>query len=404
MANPSYESIKGLKKLKSQIKAGAHLNESFELLIEKLVGKYGDNDAVWKSDLTQLSQIHQFLLNELIRDSKLTKDSFDQKFIETTRSFKRLASDSKHHQMLYRMVALNKVQNYVFIGDIHSDPICIYKILSDLDFVANHNTCEAIHLVFTGDYVDRGKNHLETLSVVLLLKYLFSDQVTLLQGNHDGGKRKEDKSIELPYRIPGEDDPMNYFPLFCDELANQNKTFAIALTDLYLDWFSKLPVIASVYQNGSCYLAVHGGLPRPSLTLGQEGAIELEENFYDHIKSLKHFTDEVLKDYLGATIINNMMWSDPDRNGEGLRLDKKRFRFTEKHFDAFVEEFDVDYMIRGHEAHEEGVVSYFGERLYTNFASGLFEHGEVNNTTAYDFVKPHVMVLFEDGRLECVRL
>ena len=394
-----------LKELKEKLQKGLNLRDSFENLVDTWIGKCGLNDDIWSADLSKLSNVHSFLLSDLLNQAT-KEDSRHLETINRIRSFKSFALNPvfSHNQAVQRIVPLNKSQTYIFIGDVHSDPDCLYKILAHTDFVSKYNTKEALHLVFTGDYVDRGKNHLETMSIILLLKYLFSNQVTLLQGNHDGGVRGADKKIVLPYRLIEEDNPMDYFPLFCDALAKENESFSNTLTDLYLEWFSKLPVLATVYQKKKCYLAVHGGLPRPTLTLGLEGEEAKPEDWFSHIKSLSQFTDGLLKDYLGVSIIFNMLWSDPDCDGQDLKLDKKRFRFTESHFNAFVDAFEVDYLIRGHEAHEEGVVSYFDDRVFTNFASGPLERGRVNKTTAYEFVKPHIIQVTKDGKLEQVSI
>ena len=281
---------------------------------------------------------------------------------------------------------------------------CIYRLLDKTDFVNEYLENGSTHLVFTGDYVDRGKNHLEVLSVILMLKYLFSDAVTLLQGNHDGGKRHDDGSIVLPYRIPVEDDQMSYFPMFTDELAKRNETFSAEMTEQYFEFFNRLPLIASVCINEKCIMAVHGGLPRPRLDYGVDEKSLENVNYYDYIGNLADLTSQEQLDFLERSSVENMMWSDPEREGEPLKSESKRFRYSKEHFESFIEQFDLDLIIRGHEAHEEGVVSYFENRLYTNFASGVFESGVENESTAYDFVKGHIIEWNADEELHILKL
>jgi len=397
MGQSSNDLVQCMKRLKDRILNGDNLEKPFEDLVDLCIGRYGLNSHVWEADLSRLCETHSFLMSEINKLTITESELYEKDSLRQTMSFKEFAGNGYHNKAHQRITPLNKDSKYVFVGDVHSDPICIYKLLSDINFVKNYGNQNAIHLVFTGDYVDRGKNHLETLSVILLLKYLFADQVTLLQGNHDGGRRLEDGTIELPYRLFEEEDQMDYFPLFCDALSNKNRSFSDDMTDKYLDFFSNLPVIASIVHNDTCYLAVHGGIPRARLDLGKNEESFKSTSYFDHLNSLSDFTDGQIKDYLGVSVIFNMLWSDPDRNGEALKYDKKRFRFTEAQLHVFLERFGVDYIIRGHEAHEEGVVSYYGGLVYTNFASGPLSHGTDNDSTAYDFVKPHILILSDQG-------
>lgn len=50
---------------------------------------------------------------------------------------------------------------------------------------------EALDYLFLGNYVDRGKNSLETICTLLALKLKFPDHIHLLRGSH------EDKRINL---------------------------------------------------------------------------------------------------------------------------------------------------------------------------------------------------------------
>lgn len=383
---------------------GLFLFDDFQEMIHDVIGDFGLNHEVWTKQLNALCSAHQFLIDEIVKDLDSENCSNTSLIVSKTKSFRKATNLGKHSTTGQRIVVLNKPQSYIFVGDIHSDPVSVYRLLEKTDFISRYLEDGSIHLVFTGDYVDRGKNHLEVLSAILMLKYLFSDAVTLLQGNHDGGKRLDDGSIALPYRIPIEDEPMSYFPMFTDELARRNETFSFDMTDRYFDFFNRLPLIASVCTGEKCVMAVHGGLPRPRLDYGiDESSIE-NRDLYGYIAALNDLTSKELVDFLDRSCVENMMWSDPEREGEPLKFESKRFRYSKEHFESFIEQFDLDIVIRGHEAHEEGVVAYFDNRLYTNFASGLFEGGMANNSTAYDFVKGHVIEWDENEEIHIVQL
>ena len=66
-------------------------------------------------------------------------------------------------------------------GDIHGDLTHLDEILEQTDFFNDPN----VILVFTGDYIDRGKKSLETITQILWLQVNFPDRFIPLRGNHE---------------------------------------------------------------------------------------------------------------------------------------------------------------------------------------------------------------------------
>ncbi|PHJ21740.1 serine threonine-protein phosphatase pp2a catalytic subunit, partial [Cystoisospora suis] len=65
------------------------------------------------------------------------------------------------------------------VGDIHGqfhDLLEIFKCAG---------TCPSVNFLFLGDYVDRGFNSVESVSLVFLLKVRYRHRVTLIRGNHE---------------------------------------------------------------------------------------------------------------------------------------------------------------------------------------------------------------------------
>ena len=68
------------------------------------------------------------------------------------------------------------------IGDIHGQYYDFMKILSLIGNIEESLPCK---LLFLGDYVDRGANSVEVITLILALKLNYPKDVILLRGNHE---------------------------------------------------------------------------------------------------------------------------------------------------------------------------------------------------------------------------
>lgn len=89
--------------------------------------------------------------------------------------------------------------------------------------------------LFLGDYVDRGKNSIETVCLLFAYKIKYKENFFLLRGNHES---------QVINKIYG----------FYDECKRR---YSIKLWKIFLDTFNCLPVAAIIDDKILC---MHGGL------------------------------------------------------------------------------------------------------------------------------------------------
>jgi hypothetical protein len=94
----------------------------------------------------------------------------------------------------------------VFVGDIHGDFRTTKSIVE--------NFIDADHLVFLGDYVDRGPESIETMTYLLILKCRYPEKVILLRGNHEGDIGYEFKD-DVSKRYGSPSIFPKYYAVFC---------------------------------------------------------------------------------------------------------------------------------------------------------------------------------------------
>jgi hypothetical protein len=378
-----------LETIKEGIASGAYdsglvVAEDVERLFEGIWKADTENMDLMTMDLGEFSEFQLGLIDEVMKVHEEEVSKLNSLLFETSREIKTLDADFEDGKQGHQQYYLKQGFDYYFVGDLHSDDVTLKVILEKVDFYQRVLRDEPIRLIFTGDYVDRGKNHLKVLHRLLIIKALFPQQVFLLRGNHDGGYYDEEGQMILPYRVPEDDDNMWYFPLYMEELSRQNESVPKALLLAYLDLFDSLAYIAHVRVGKQHIMAVHGGLPRPS-----------EEEDYEYLDTIAQLTDNRIVDEVGGSILHNIMWSDPDRGGDDLRRHMKRFKYTEENFKAFCKRFGVDYLVRGHEAVLDGYMELFSGRCITNYASGDTKK-EIQDT-AYTMVAPKVLSFSEEG-------
>lgn len=336
-----------------------------------------NNDALFNEDLEILSNFQLYLIsrvNEILIDERSIKN---QAFVRSNTKLDELFIKTDEGKSGDGILFFHNQCTHFLFGDLHSDDESLENGLLKANFYDRIINKDEFKLIFLGDYVDRGYQHLKILEHLLMLKILFPENIYLLRGNHDGGILQENGQILLPYGLPPTDDPKLYFPLYLKALISENETCSPQLLPAYLHFFDQLPYIAFIKKKHRFIQCVHGGIPRP-----------IEKDF-SHLKTLSDLTQfRSGQDH----ILQNIMWSDPYKGTGDMKNGMKRFYFTQEAFEAYCERFGVSTLFRGHEVVEEGVLAHFNENLFTIFSSGTTE------ATYYKEVTPKIVKIDSEGK------
>lgn len=259
------------------------------------------------------------------------------------------------------------------VGDIHGQFHDLLRIFKLCGFPPNSN------YLFMGDYVDRGKQSLETMVLLLCLKIKYPENFFLLRGNH------ETAEITKMYG-------------FYDECKRRTSA-GVKTWKLFVDVFNTLPVAATIADKIFC---VHGGLSPDLHDLNQ-------------IRNIQRPTD--IPD---EGLLADLLWSDPQDLNELKPQDPKssksssKLKSKSKHkfqdwkpndrgvsycFNStivknFCKKFDFDLVARGHMVVEDGYEFYASRKLVTIFSAPNY-CGEFKNWGAVMNVNKKLMCSFE---------
>jgi serine/threonine-protein phosphatase PP1 catalytic subunit len=231
-------------------------------------------------------------------------------------------------------------------GDIHGQ-------FNDLLRWFELTKVETSNYLFLGDYVDRGKQSLETMILLLALKLKRPENIFLLRGNH------ECASIT---RIYG----------FYDECKRR---FNIKMWKGFCDVFNCLPLAAVVDEKIFC---CHGG-PSPELT------------HLDNVRRIMRPTDVP-----DTGIICDLLWADPDKDITGWCENDRgvSYTFGPDVAASFLAVHDLDLIVRAHQVVEDGYEFFANRRLVTIFSAPNY-CGEFDNSGAFLEVKDDLLCTFK---------
>lgn len=231
-------------------------------------------------------------------------------------------------------------------GDIHGQ----YKDLLNLFDFGGYPP--DVNYLFLGDYVDRGKQSLETICLLFAYKIKYPSMMHLLRGNH------ESASINKIYG-------------FFDECKRR---YNIKIWKYFTDAFNCMPISALVSDRIIC---MHGGIS-PSLR---------NLNQIEKISRPTEIPDEGL--------LCDLLWSDPENiQGWGDNDRGVSITYGTDVVKNFLENVDLDLICRAHQVVEEGYEFFADRHLVTIFSAPNY-CGEFDNAGAFMSVDADLTCSFQ---------
>ncbi|KAK8804872.1 serine threonine-protein phosphatase [Blastocystis sp. subtype 4] len=245
-------------------------------------------------------------------------------------------------------VLLNLQAPIKVCGDIHGQYYDLLRLFEYGGFPPEAN------YLFLGDYVDRGKQSIETICLLLAYKIKYPRNFFILRGNH-------------------ETDSINRIYGFYDECKRR---YNIRLWKLFSDCFKCLPISALIEGRIIC---MHGGLS-PELS-----SIDL-------IRSIQRPCDVPDKG-----LLCDLLWSDPERellSGWGINDRGVSYTFAEDVVHDFLQQHDLDLVCRAHQVMEDGYEFFADRNLVTIFSAPNY-CGEFDNAGGMMSVDEDLMCSFQ---------
>lgn len=201
------------------------------------------------------------------------------------------------------------------VGDVHGQYTDLIRLFEMCGFPPSSN------YLFLGDYVDRGKQSLETILLLLCYKLKYPENFFLLRGNH------ECANVTRVYGFYDE----------CKRRCN------VKIWKTFVDCFNTLPIASVVAGKIFC---VHGGLS-PALS------------HMDDIRNIARPTD--VPEY---GLLNDLLWSDPAEMEQDWEANERgvSYCFGKRVIMQFLADHDFDLICRAHMVVEDGY-EFFNDRV-----------------------------------------
>ena len=219
------------------------------------------------------------------------------------------------------------------VGDIHGQYKDLLRIFNEVG-----HPPESTYL-FLGDYVDRGKHSIATITLLLCYKLKYPEKVYLLRGNH------EDPKVNITYG-------------FLTECQNR---YSVKLWKQFTSLFRCLPIAAIIDRRIFC---VHGGIS-PDL---------------ENMEQIRKIARPMCLKSKG--MVCDLLWADPDPDSDGWQPNKSRgvsVTFGIRQIEEFLKKHKIKMVIRAHQCVEDGYKFLAKKKFLTVFSAPNYTGRFSNN-------------------------
>ncbi|TKR87770.1 hypothetical protein L596_012120 [Steinernema carpocapsae] len=233
-------------------------------------------------------------------------------------------------------------------GDTHGQYSDLLRLFDRGGFPPSSN------YLFLGDYVDRGKQNLETICLLLCYKIKYPLNFFLLRGNH------ECSTINKQYG-------------FYEE-CNRRYTSGTRVWNAFQDTFDYMPLAALISDRILC---MHGGISPDLKNLSQLRQISRPP------------------DVVQPGLILDLLWADPIMES-GFRPGTRgaSYGFGADVLGHLLKQLNIDFVVRAHQVVQDGYEFFANRKLVTIFSAPHY-CGQFDNAAAMMSVNDSLVCSFD---------
>uniref|UniRef100_A0A8R1DV07 Serine/threonine-protein phosphatase n=2 Tax=Caenorhabditis japonica TaxID=281687 RepID=A0A8R1DV07_CAEJA len=235
----------------------------------------------------------------------------------------------------------------IVCGDIHGQYSDLLRIFDKNGFPPD------VNFLFLGDYVDRGRQNIETICLMFCFKIKYPENFFMLRGNHE---------CPAINRVYG----------FYEECNRRYKT--TRLWAQFQDTFNWMPLCGLI---GARILCMHGGLSPHLQSL-------------DQLRNLPRPQDPP-----NPSIGIDLLWADPDQWVKGWQANTRgvSYVFGQDVVADLCQRLELDLVARAHQVVQDGYEFFASKKMVTIFSAPHY-CGQFDNSAATMKVDENMVCTF----------